>query len=568
MGDPLFIDFAEGSEDPYPVRQGCRVTPLIESAAMYPLLERELLSAQQSVWLAFRVFDPTTKLRSEEALAAGHATWLDLIAAAVERGVEVRILLTDFEPILADYLHASSWGSFRTLRERLDNLPEAHRKLFQMIVIQHEGEIGWGWRQLLRLNVRKHVRGVVERLLDKSDRDERVFDIRPGLWRWLSWKDSKPHRWRAAPPRRLWPATYHQKCAVIDGCKAIIGGLDLDERRWDNARHNRQADETWHDVSSLVEGALAGDAADHFMSLWNRELPRFKAIVEEWTDTADRELVLEPLTAIAQTANCDMASVGGAETQLVRTMSRKSPSSIAVGPKPDIREIKEAHRKVFALARNTLYIEAQFFRSRLAAGWLIEALKRNPALEVIILIANVPEEIAFLGQSDNPVHRYGEHLQARALTRILAAGGPDRVGLFTLVKHEKADRADRKFEDSRGTAYGSGVIHIHAKLLIADEETCLLSSANINGRSFNWDTELGFIWRQTDGAIGRFRDDLWGQLFGGKLPPAAKLADWHRLAEHNRTAEPDMRHGFVVPYQRSRARRFGARYFLIPDSLV
>ena len=563
----LFLRPGDGSEEPYPVRSGCKVTPLIESAEMYPLLEREILRARERVWIAFRVFDPATRLRSKEARAAGHETWADLVAATVERGVEVRILLSDFEPVMADYLHAGSWSSFSTLQRRLSEAPDNGSR-FQMIVIQHEGEIGWGWRQLLRLLLRFRLRRLITRLLGRDGKDDDVFAVRPGLWRWLKWKGKRPLGWRPGPPPRLWPATYHQKCVVIDRDKTIIGGLDLDERRWDDSGHDRPADETWHDVSSLVEGALATDAACHFAQLWNRELPRFRSIVDEWTDGAARKLVLGPLGAIEFDEEPVSAEPGGARVQLARTLSRKSSSVFATGPLPDVRELKAAHRKLIAGAKRQLYIEAQFFRSRVAADWLIAALRENPALEVIILVANVPEEIAFLGQGDNPAHRHGEWLQARSLGRILKAGGPERVGLFTMVKHEATNGKEKRYEESRGTAFGSGVIHIHAKLMIADDSACLLSSANINGRSFEWDTELGYLWAEEGEGIARFRRDLWHQLFDGALPDDAGLADWHHLAETNRTSDPEDRKGFVLPYQRSRARRFGNPYWWIPDSLV
>lgn len=563
-----FLEPGEGSDSPYPARPGCRITPLIEAAEMYPMLERELMAARRSVWLAFRVFDPQTRLRSDEARAAGHVTWLDLIAATVARGIEVRILLTDFEPVMADYLHAGSWSSFRALRGLIDALPEDRRALCQIIVIQHEGEIGWAWRQLSRLALRMRLKRLVRSLLGREEQGDPVLEVRPGLWRWLAWNGRRPHRWKPGPPPRLWPATYHQKCAVIDECRAILGGLDLDERRWDDAGHDQRADETWHDVSSLLEGPAAGDAARHFAQLWNAELPRFREIVAEWTDDAGEDLALDPLTEAGPVDEASASAAGPATVQLVRTLSRRSASPFATGPRRDIRELRYAHRKIIATARRLLYIEAQFFRSRAAADWVIEALARNRELEVIVLIANAPEEIAFLGQGDNPAHRHGEYLQARALGRIVRAGGPDRVGLFTMVKPEPADGAERRFAETRGTAFGSGLIHIHAKLLIADDAACLLSSANINGRSFDWDTELGFIWRQPGDAIGAFRRTLWHRLFDGALPSEAGLADWRHLAEQNRLAEPEDRRGFVVPYQRGRARRYGNPYFWIPDSLV
>jgi phosphatidylserine/phosphatidylglycerophosphate/cardiolipin synthase-like enzyme len=575
--DPLFIDrktamlaVGEGPDwlTPSPPREKCKVVPLIEAADMYPMLEHLVLEAKSSVWLSFRVFDPDTKTRSDEAKALGLEDWVALLRHAVERGVEVRILLADFEPILADYLHAGSWHSFKRIRDIAAELAEAERTRLQLIVIQHEGEIGWCWRQLLRPVLRSRIRKLVEKLVRRGHNDDGGLDTRPGLWRHLAWEKGQPTGWKPGPPPRLWPATYHQKFTVVDGLHAIIGGLDLDERRWDDRRHRQRANETWHDISALVEGPAVGDAARHFARLWNRELPRYREIVAEWTGSCGRELMLDPLTEVERLAEAPPLPDGGATVQLVRTLSQRSASPFAVGPRHCIREIKAAHRSVIRSARRLLYIEAQFFRSKVAADWIETALRENPELEVIVLIANAPEEIAFEGQTDNLAHRHGEHLQACALGRLLRRAGPQRLGLFTLAKQAPVAWNEKRFEDTRGTAFGSGLIHIHSKLLIADDDVCLLSSANINGRSFEWDTELGFIWSEKGDAIAEFRRRLWWQLFGGSLPEQMNLEGWRDVARFNSGADPEQRKGFILPYQLGRARRFSRPYWFIPDDLV
>ena len=552
---------------PFPVRTGCKVTPLIEAADMFPALEHLVLDAEKSVWMSFRIFDPDTKTRSERAREKGLDDWAALLLDAVERGVEVRILLADFEPVLADYLHAGSWSTYRRIRAILADLPKACRDKLQLIVIQHEGEMGWGIRQLLRFGLRSRIRNVVEGLLEKEAHEDGGFDTRPGLWPYLRWKGERPEGWKAGPPPRLWPATYHQKAVAVDGRAAILGGIDLDERRWDDRRHRQRTDQTWHDISARVEGPAAADVARHFAHLWNQELPRYRATVEEWTGACERELMLDPLTPIVDSARPE-GEAGGAAVQLVRTLSRRARHPFALGPRAHIRELKAAHRRVIGAARRQLYIEAQFFRSDEAADWIAEALKAHPALEVIILIANVPEEIAFEKQVDNLAHRHGEYLQARALGRLLKIAGPDRVGLFTLAKQEPVKAGERQFEETRGTAYGSGVIHVHSKLLIADDTLCLLSSANINGRSFDWDTELGILWREEGDAIPAFRRRLWAQLSGGEISGAMDLAGWREIAARNAAAAPEARTGFILPYQLGRAKRFGRGYWFVPDDLV
>lgn len=113
------------------------------------------------------------------------------------------------------------------------------------------------------------------------------------------------------------------------------------------------------------------------------------------------------------------------------------------------------------------------------------------------------------------------------------------------------------------------MIYVHSKLALADDEYALVSSANINNRSFSRDSEFGLLWQDPEG-IKAMRTAFWGQLFG--LPASDTLSmalgDWRRIANANVTTPPADRQGFVVPYQLARAGRFGRPAWFIPDDLV
>lgn len=546
------------ADDPFPPRAGCSVTPLIEAAEMFPALERLALWAQDSFWLAFRIFDPETALHSPEAEAAGCRTWAELLAHIAERGVQVRIMLADFEPVMADYLHAGSWRALR----RLGQLDAARDGRIQAMAIEHVGEIGWMWRQALRLPLAGKTRKLVRSLIGR----EGALAERPGLWRNVKWEDGNPTDWRRSAPPRLWPATFHHKFALADGRAAIVGGIDVNDRRYDDSDHDQRADRTWHDLSCRVEGPVLADIVAHYARLWNMERERAVEIAGWWSDGAPEAIALGTLDRL-EAPDVEARPAGRSTVQLLRTRSRRNSSPIAFGPQAHVRELQAAHRLLFGAARERIYIEAQFFRSQMAARWLVEALTVNAALEVVILVANTPEEIAFEGQGDNPAHRHGEYLQARALTRVLRAGG-DRVGIFTLARDARARGKEKEFGKDRGTAFGAGLIHIHSKLVIADDDAALVSSANINGRSFEWDTELGILWRDAAEVIGAFRGRLWAALTQDALNEKASLADWRKVALTNAQRDPEDRAGFVVPYQINRARRFGKPAWFVPDDLV
>ena len=553
---------------PFPARPGNRVTPLIEAADMYPALERRVLAATGQVWLAFRIFDPDTATRSAEAKALGLQDWTALIRHVIEAGVTVRLLLADFEPIMADHLHGGSWSTFRTLRAMGATLPETLREHLQIIVIQHEGELGFGTRQLLRIVVGVHIARLLRRMGAGADDPADLLSVRPGLWRHHRLDASGRPRFRLGHAPRLWPATYHQKFAVIDGLTAIVGGLDVDERRYDDKRHRQRADRTWHDLSVAIEGPAVVDAPAHFRDCWNDELPRFRAIAEHWTSGTDRALALDPLAAIDVLPPLPEPA-GEATVQAVRTVSSRDHRLFAVGPRPRVMEIAEAHRRLIGAAERSLYIEAQFFRYKDAARWIIARARARPELEVIVVLPSAPEEVAYDGDRRTP-HRHGEWLQMRNLEALTRALG-DRVGLFMLAKPAAATETEKAFVADRGTVFGAGTIYLHAKLLIADDRQALVSSANINGRSLRWDTEFGMLWEDPEG-VAEFRRQAWSQLLASKADGAVVLADglatWRRIAEGNVLLPPGERQGFVMPHKLARARRFARPSWFVPDDLV
>lgn len=543
-----FIEPLAGVEPPFPPRDGCAVRPLVLASSFYPALEEAILNAEEHVHLGFRILDPDTYLRSDGAAAAGLKTWCDLLAHTARRGVTVRLLLADFEPTMARDLHAGSWRAHHCYTRAVRDDPAAAARL-QLCVAQHEGELGAGWRQFLRFPLAIALRKVVATLEEP--------DHYPGLQPW-----ARPGGWRHLP--RLWPATYHQKFAVIDGRTAFVGGLDIDERRWDDRRHRRRVGDSWHDVSARLAGPVVADVARHFADCWGMETPRLHGRLRDWLGDAAVEAVFTP----APVPDAGPAPAGTASVQLLRTRSRRSAAPWAIGPRRGLNELERAHRRLIAQAERVLYIEAQFFRLRRVARWIAARARQRPELQVIMVLPNAPEEVAFDRDTRAP-HRHGEWLQMRAL-RYLRRKLGRRLGLFSL-SHQRAANADEAadFAETRGVGFGAGMIHVHSKMLIADDDLALISSANINGRSFRWDSELGFLWHEP-GAVGAFRREAWGTLLGrsADFPNARALEEWREQAVANAAVAPEHRRGFIVPHQIARARAFARPSWFVPDDLV
>ena len=87
------------------------LTSLITAAEGFPALERLAASAQEELVMSFRILDPQTRLRTPELKERGLETWADLLAMLSQRGVKIRMVLSDFDPIFASDLHRLAWRS-------------------------------------------------------------------------------------------------------------------------------------------------------------------------------------------------------------------------------------------------------------------------------------------------------------------------------------------------------------------------------------------------------------------------------------------------------------------------
>ena len=193
--------------------------------------------------------------------------------------------------------------------------------------------------------------------------------------------------------------------------------------------------------------------------------------------------------------------------------------------------------------------------------------KQNRRLALIAVLPAAPEDVAFLAKR-GPGEKHGEWLQARALRKIGKAFGA-RAGFFCLAKRQPwAEHAERD------AVYGAGIIYCHAKVMLIDDESAFITSANLNGRSLAWDTEAGVLWRGDTNGIKDFRRTLWGMHMQKDVSTLvnaggiAASAAWQRQAARNAIAEPAKREGFILPFPMYKTRRFAARQLIVPDNMV
>jgi phospholipase D1/2 len=509
-----------------------RVKVLITASEAYPELERLFLEAEEEIELGFRIFDPKTRLLSDRAKAVGE-TWFHLIIHTLRRGVRLRFVLSDFDPIAGACEHRRAWACKRQLvaaRELAG--PEAR---LEVVVAMHPAKMGALPRLGLWVKANAQLQDQCDTLnAMKPDARKRAMLEMPALRPLLQCDAQEKWLPRQGQIPFLRPATHHQKLAVIDKRYLFIGGLDVNNRRMDTPEHRRPAAETWHDVQVLVSGGPAVMAA-------HRHLVHF-------------------LDEVAQKSPITPATL-----PFLRTISTKRRFRWPfMSPLPQVAEIDAAHRFLAQRAERLIYLETQFFRDVPLARHMAALARKMPDLTMILILPAAPEDVAFDNSGGMDV-RFGEHLQVKSL-RILHKGFGNRLLVASPVRPIAQD------SENRDTLCGSPLIYVHAKVSIFDGTKAIVSSANLNGRSLAWDTEAGVLLDNPEDAR-----HLQERCFAHWLPKQADpalfevrtaYALWRKLVFANGRLPPAERTGFLVPYALGPAKDLGDDLPYVPPEMV
>ncbi|MCI5111448.1 MAG: phospholipase D-like domain-containing protein [Marivita sp.] len=483
MFDPL----PETQADPVP-----DVDVLITAEEAWPAFERAVLRAQSHVHGSFRVFDLRTRLRSPEARAVGH-DWFDLLAHVIRRGVKVTIVVSDFDPVMATPLHELTWQTVRQ-GAALTEIADARAGQVRIFAALHPARAGvLPWGMLLPAVIKRKWDQMAGLSKDRLSRQAVLLD-------------------RTVLPE-LRTVTHHQKLAVIDDDTLFIGGLDLNERRFDTLDHDRPARETWSDVHLMVRGK---------------------------PEVAEAQLHLDSFLEVSAGRRAP-PSLG----RIRRTIS--APRRVQfpyLSPLTVLNEIEETHIASFNTARHLIHIETQFLRSSVIADALAHAARRNPDLHLLAILPALPESLAFY-EEDGLDTRFGMCLQRDAVSHVQAAFG-DRALFASPVRPVMASR------EGLAVLAGSPMVYVHNKVLVQDDDFALIGSGNLNGRSMRWDTEAAVALSGID-TVARLRARLLNHWWFDDLPaeamePETLVPWWSRAIAANAVCLPENRTGFLVPY--------------------
>jgi phosphatidylserine/phosphatidylglycerophosphate/cardiolipin synthase-like enzyme len=355
------------------------------------------------------------------------------------------------------------------------------------------------------------------------------------------------------------PQLLHAKIVIVDDVTAFLVGSPFANGYWDDARHapadvrrpmRELGGRPVHDVSTCIGGPAVRLLGGSFVELWNH--------ADDVAPGDDQPL--RPPTPHRPVADDDRSAI-----RIVRTAPRHSTPRHRDGR----MEILPALLDGIAGARSLIYLEHQYLSARPVIDALGAALRREPALEVIVVLNQNPDVTAYRGWQN---------------VRLRDAGllGHPRVGLFTLWT--------AAFDACKGRRMINQVF-VHSKVVAIDDRWAMVGSANLDGVSLHsyGDDFTGALGRRVfrgvrnfdvnaviavepgdeslEAAVRDLRARLWQEHLGELVSSAALrprggwLPVWRALAQRNVKAlgchppSGSLERSFVLPYSSRSAPR-------------
>jgi phosphatidylserine/phosphatidylglycerophosphate/cardiolipin synthase-like enzyme len=276
-------------------------------------------------------------------------------------------------------------------------------------------------------------------------------------------------------------ACHHQKVLVIDDRLAFCGGGDISVDRWDSPAHldgdrrrimpRQEEHDPRHEVMMMVDGAAAKALADLARERWRRATDEVLAEPEDaggdpWPDHVPAHM-LDVEVAIERT---EPAWKG----------------------RPMVGEIRRLDLACIAEAKETIYLENQYFTSPLVTEALAARLGEPDGPEVVLI--STRRAPSWFDQ----------------LTMDRARG--------TMIWRLRAADVFGRFRAYCPVTSGGETIIVHSKVTVVDDRIARVGSSNLNNRSGGFDTEceLGVETAEDETrlAITAFRDRLVGHFMG------------------------------------------------------
>ncbi|XP_046873315.1 phospholipase D1a [Hypomesus transpacificus] len=253
----------------------------------------------------------------------------------------------------------------------------------------------------------------------------------------------------------------------------------------------------WHDIASVVHGKAARDVARHFIQRWN-----FTKIMKPKYRSLYYPFLLPKSHSSANQLHYQVPDCVNTKVQVLR-----SAADWSAGIKHHEDSIHNSYIQTIARSKHYIYIENQFFIScadnkmvynRIGDAIIeriIRAHKEGKKFRVYVVTPLLPGFEGDITTGGGNAIQAVMHFNYRTMIR----------GEFSIISQLKKEMDDQwmnyiSFAGMRTHAELEGsliteLIYIHSKLLIADDNTVIIGSANINDRSMlgKRDSEVAVI---------------------------------------------------------------------------
>ncbi|XP_028995770.1 phospholipase D1a isoform X2 [Betta splendens] len=253
----------------------------------------------------------------------------------------------------------------------------------------------------------------------------------------------------------------------------------------------------WHDIASAVHGRAARDVARHFIQRWN-----FTKIMKPKYRSLSYPFLLPKSHSTADELQYQVPNSVKTKVQVLR-----SAADWSAGIKYHEESIHTAYVQVIAKSKHYIYIENQFFISCADTRTvhnkigdaiierIVRAHKEGRKYRVYVVTPLLPGFEGDITTGGGNAIQAVMHFNYRTMIR----------GEYSIISQLKREMDDQwmnyiSFTGLRTHAELEGrlvteLIYVHSKMLIADDNTVIIGSANINDRSMlgKRDSEVAVI---------------------------------------------------------------------------
>jgi phosphatidylserine/phosphatidylglycerophosphate/cardiolipin synthase-like enzyme len=251
----------------------------------------------------------------------------------------------------------------------------------------------------------------------------------------------------------------HARIALVDGLHGICMGGSFAQGYVDAHDHAIDAPMRGasgmanHDVGIRITGPAVADMHKTMKLFWDKAAP-------------NNSLEGLPRNPPGKSQEGD----GLCSIQIVRTLTRGHFENMEEGEKG----VLEAYLRAIASAEDFIYLENQYFTNRRIGDALVNVMKRNRDLQVIVLLNIAP---------DMPLYPCRQRQLINCIREEIGEtpDNPRQFGVFTRWSHEPA-HPNVPLSQRRPRIMP---VYIHSKVGIVDDKWATVGSANLDGLSLD-----------------------------------------------------------------------------------